>query len=115
VEGDEQNYYLAWVHPDGYLILFPPELQTELLEKIKAVSQSNTKQQALLRSFFGNAKYMGCDKQGRILLPQDLCDKVGIKKNVILVGVGRNFQIWAAERWTDSQFNMLETMSELGI
>jgi MraZ protein len=115
VEGDEQNYYLAWVHPEGCITFFTPEMQQELFDKIKNASQSNIKQQELLRKLFGNAKYMGCDKQGRILLPQNLCEQVGIKKDVILVGLGRNFQIWAAERWTPPQFNLLEAMSELGI
>lgn len=115
VEGDDQNYYLAWVHPEGCIAFFTPEMQTELYEKIKNTNQSNLKAQALLRNIFGNAAYMGCDKQGRILLPAELCEKVGIKKDVILVGLGRNFQIWAAERWTPPQFNLLEAMSELGI
>jgi MraZ protein len=115
VEGDEQNYYLAWVHPEGCLSFFTPDMQVELFEKIKNASQSNVRQQALLRNIFGNAVRMGCDKQGRILLPPNLCEQVGIKKDVILVGLGRNFQIWSAERWTPPQFNLLEAMSELGI
>lgn len=115
VEGDDQNYYLAWPHPEGCIAVFTPEMQAELLEKIRGVTQSDIETQALLRELFGNASYMGCDKQGRILLPDNLCAHAGISKDVVLVGLGRNFQIWAAERWSPPKFDLLDAMRKLGI
>ncbi len=115
VDGDEGNYYMAWRHPDGCLALFPPDMQQELVDKIKNSQQSDLKAQALLRQLFGNAAMLGCDKQGRILLNESLCKQAGISKDVVLVGLGRNFQIWAAEKWNPPEFDFLEAMKDLGI
>jgi MraZ protein len=115
VEGDEGNYYLAWPHPEGCIAFFTPEMQAEIMEKVKGAQQSDVQTQAVLRELFGNACMMGLDKQGRILLPENLCRHAGINKEVVLVGLGRNFQIWSTERWTPPQFNLLDAMRKLGI
>lgn len=117
VEGDELNYYMAWPHPEGCIAVFPPEMQAEFLEKAKQVKQSDLAGQRMLRQFFGSASKFGCDKQGRILLPEGLRQHAGVDKDVVFVGLGRNFQIWSLERWTPPQpeeFNLLETMEALG-
>jgi len=115
VDGDEGSYYLAWIHPEGCISVFPPEMQEEMAEKVKAAAQSDVQAQALLRQLFGNAAMLGCDKQGRILLNENLCKQAGINKEVVLVGLGRNFQIWSSENWTPPEFNYLEAMSKLGL
>ncbi len=116
VEGDDQNYYLAWPHVEGCIAVFPPEMQQELHEKLKSIPQHDLEGQAMLRELFGMASYMGCDKQGRILLPQNLLEFAGITKDVVMVGLGRNFQIWSPDRWQPPpSFNLLEAMKKLGI
>jgi MraZ protein len=117
VDGDDVNFYWAWPHPEGCIAVFPPEMQQEFLEKARGIKQSDIRGQRMLRQFFGNASQFGCDKQGRILLPENLRKHAGIDKEVVLVGLGRNFQIWSEERWnppTDEEFDLLETMEELG-
>ena len=37
------------------------------------------------------------DKQGRILLPQELKTYAGITKNIVTIGVGSRIEIWAEE------------------
>ncbi|MBN2068052.1 MAG: mraZ [Opitutales bacterium] len=116
VSGDEENYYWAWPHPEGCIAVFPPEMQQEFLEKARAIKQSDIRGQRMLRQFFGNASKFGCDKQGRILLPENLRSHSAILKDVVFVGLGRNFQIWSEERWTPPEsedFDLLETMAEL--
>ncbi|KAF0095708.1 MAG: mraZ protein [Puniceicoccaceae bacterium 5H] len=118
VEGDEGNYYFAWPHPEGYVAVFPPAMQQELLEKTRAIKQSDRDGQKMLRQLFGNGCQFGCDKQGRILIPQKLLQKVGIEKDVTFVGTGRTFQIWSTERYTtedEEDFDFVSTMSALGI
>lgn len=91
-------------------------MQQELHEKLRAIPQHDVQGQAMLRELFGMASYMGCDKQGRILLPENLLQFAGIQKDAILVGLGRNFQIWSPDRWAPPpQFNLLEAMKKLGI
>ena len=115
VEGDEGNYYMAWPHPDGYISFFTPEMQQELHAKVRSIAQSDTEGQQMLRELFGSSCMVGCDKQGRIVLPVEMLVHAGIQKDAVLVGVGTNFQMWAAERYEPPKANILETMRKLGI
>lgn len=106
---------MAWPHPDGFIALFTPQMQAELHEKVRAIAQSDREGQEMLAELFGRSSMVGCDKQGRILLPPEMLEHAGIQKDAVLVGLGRNFQIWAAERWTPPKTNILETMRKLNI
>lgn len=118
VEGDDGNYYMAWPHPEGCIAVYPPAMQRRFLERAESIRQSDTKGQELLRRFFGKGHQFGCDKQGRVLLPEALIAHAGVEKGVVLVGLGNNFQIWSAERHqvqNDEGFNLLDAMKELGL
>ena len=61
-------------------------------------------------------------KQGRITLPQDLREIAGLKKDVVLVGELKLFEIWDKENW-EKEFERAmgdfpdasQALSELGI
>ena len=117
VAGDEGNYYFAYAHPEGCIAVLPPVMQDELMQKAKTILQSDLQGQALLRKIFGNGFQFGCDKQGRILLPEALIKHAGIQKGVYLVGLGRNFQIWSDTRFkpeADDNLDVLQAMKALG-
>lgn len=118
VKGDDENFYMAWPHPSGYLAVFPPEKQAELLQRARSIAQSDTRGRQLLRNVFGRAAKFGCDKQGRILIPEHLLQHAAIDKKVVLVGTGDQFEIWGAERYQPAEVSgmeALEAMKELGL
>ena len=41
------------------------------------------------------------DKQGRILLPQNLIKHAGIVKNIVTIGAFDRVEIWSEERWNE--------------
>jgi MraZ protein len=61
-------------------------------------------------------------KQGRILIPPDLRDLAGLKKEVVLVGHLTRFEIWDKDRW-DQEFErakksfpgISQSLSDLGM
>ncbi len=61
----------------------------------------------LNRFFFGNMHDVTTDKQGRMQIPQQLRQRIGIENEVVLVGNGNMVEIWTPERWEASQ-NMLD-------
>ena len=61
-------------------------------------------------------------KQGRITIPQDLREIAGLKKDVVVVGELKLFEIWDKEKW-EEEFErakadfpeISQSLSELGI
>lgn len=117
VAGDEGNFYMAWPHPEGCIVVYPPHMQEELMEKARQIRSSDLRGQKMLQQLFGRAFKFGCDKQGRILLPDALRGHADIEKQVSMVGVGHFFQIWDARKreQEDDQFDLLEAMAQMGI
>ncbi|MCL2661885.1 MAG: division/cell wall cluster transcriptional repressor MraZ [Oscillospiraceae bacterium] len=63
-------------------------------ENVKAMKLSERHK---MRPFFSNASKCVLDSQGRILIPQNLRDRIGLKKDVTIVGAGAFVQIWDSE------------------
>ncbi len=59
-----------------------------------------TRSARMLQSmFFNNAVECEVDKQGRILIPANLRDKVGIQKEVVFAGDRNKVQVWSKESY----------------
>ena len=41
------------------------------------------------------------DSQGRILLPKEVLQKYGLKRDIMVVGVLSHIEIWDLEKWTE--------------
>ena len=52
---------------------------------------------ALETSILGGMAKLSFDPAGRITLPETLCDLFGLTDEVVLVGLGDRFQIWARD------------------
>lgn len=116
--GDNDDIYIAWARPEGYIAVYPPSQIKIFREKINQIPESDPRKQGMLRRLFGKAHQFGCDNQGRIMLSENLVKSTKIKKEVALVGLGETFNIWSKEIYTaqeEEPFDILETMREFGI
>jgi MraZ protein len=52
-----------------------------------------------LRQLHSRAQHGGADRQGRLVLPDELCKKIELKGEVALVGGRGRFEIWNLQRW----------------
>ena len=52
-----------------------------------------------LRQLHSRAQHAAADRQGRLVLTEELCRKVGLKDEVALVGGRGRFEIWNLQRW----------------
>ena len=48
---------------------------------------------------YAGATQVQPDKQGRILIPQNLRDYAGLQKDLVIVGASNRAEIWDQERW----------------
>ena len=72
--------------------------------KMSSTAETNDKisardRRVFLRQLHSRAQHAAADRQGRLVLPDDLCQKVGLKNEVALVGNRGRFEIWNLQRW----------------
>ena len=104
---------------DGCLFVYPEEEWEDFVKQLKELPGSNEARK-LQRYFMAGAAPCDVDKQGRVLIPSSLREKVGLDKDVVFVGVMSKIEIWSKERWEDNNDfdnvdDIAEHMSEFGL
>jgi len=87
---------------DGCLFCFPRAGWDERSREVYDLPLSDAESRAYARMFFGKAEAVELDAQGRLLIPQRLRNEVGIRKEVVVLGVFDRVEIWdkdAQERY----------------
>ena len=85
---------------DGCLFVYANEDWSVFQEKLTSLPSLTMEEARLFRRYFlSGAQYVTVDKQGRILMPQDLREFAGLEKDVVLAGVGERIEIWSKENW----------------
>ncbi|MFZ1020019.1 MAG: division/cell wall cluster transcriptional repressor MraZ [Minisyncoccia bacterium] len=67
------------------------------------------------RYMFGRAAEVEIDSIGRILIPDFLKDKIGLKNSAAIVGVKDRVEIWNEKKWSEEKENAekhAETLAE---
>lgn len=102
---------------DGCLFVYPEDEWEVLGAKIRAIPLS--KGRRLQRFFFSGATDAEPDKQGRILIPQNLREYANLDKEVVVIGASNRAEIWDKALWDEANIELtdeavLETMDEIG-
>ena len=84
---------------DGFLIVFPQNEWGTNEEKLSHLNAFDKGDRNRLREFYAGATECKI-KSGRILLPANQREAAGLKKDAVLVGMSKTFEIWAPDRWT---------------
>lgn len=71
-------------------------------DEVRAMLPPGPALQQALRTIYGSARRVETDKQGRILLPDELCKRVELAGEVAFVGVKNRFEIWSAAKWSSA-------------
>lgn len=107
---------------DNCLFAYSSEEWSNLETKLKSLPFTDKDVRAFVRFFFAGASECEMDKQGRILLPQNLREYAGLEKDVYVIGVSTRVEIWDKTKWEDysgdenmSAENIAEKMAMLGI
>ena len=106
---------------DGCLYIYTLSEWAIMEEKLKKLPLTSKDARAFVRFFFSGANEVSIDKQGRALIPQNLCEYASIDKEIVSIGVSTRIEIWAKDKWdeyngSDMNFDEIaEKMIELGI
>jgi MraZ protein len=84
---------------DQALVVWPAAAFEAIMERLGAMSVTDSSTRLLRRIFFTNASRVDFDKTGRILLPQHLRLAAHLENAAVVTGVGETFEIWAPDQW----------------
>jgi MraZ protein len=106
-DGTEEFIILPEANHQFLLVMSPEEFS-----RMNAAAENNAQVSArdkrvFFRQLHARAQHGSSDRQGRLVLPEDLCKKLGLKGEVALVGGRGRFEIWNLTRW--KQANSEET------
>ncbi len=101
LEGGPDDFH-AIPGPSGdCLIVMPPAEFDSIEGRIEQSGAPAPERRKAIRQFYGQARAVSADSNGRILLPEEQCDAVKLKGEVVLVGGRSRFEIWNAKRWAE--------------
>ncbi|MDR1776231.1 MAG: division/cell wall cluster transcriptional repressor MraZ [Desulfovibrio sp.] len=86
---------------NGCLVAYLPHIWEEITERLNSIPLPSLKLFHFKAKFVGLGQELVPDIQGRVLIPQSLMREVGLQKDVMLVGLNSNFQIWDQNSFDD--------------
>lgn len=101
---------------DGCLYVQSSEQWGEFVEKVSKMPMSKGRE--IQRFFFAGAAEVEPDKQGRILIPQNLREHAGLEKEITVIGAAVRAEIWDTATWNEytkgqTEQSIEETMAAL--
>lgn len=116
------NKFILTKGLDNCLFIFSLEEWAKFEEKLKNLPVASKEARAFVRYFFSGAVECEIDKQGRLIIPQNLREHAKIEKELVAIGVLSRVEIWSKREWESYSTNadlgydgIAEKMAELGI
>ncbi len=97
VSNDDLRFVVRKDLFENCLIIYPYSYWKEELDNLrKKLNPYNRKHKQFLRDFFRGSAEIILDGNGRFLIPRRLMELVEANRDVILAGVDRHIELWAA-------------------
>lgn len=86
---------------DNCLFVFAKGEWAKIAERLSQSSMLSSDNRSFNRFMFGGAVEAEVDGIGRILMPDFLKERAGLKNKVVIIGVQNRLEIWNEKAWTD--------------
>ena len=80
---------------DNCLLLYPVSEWSKVEEQLSFLSSMKGRHRNFIRSIVRHASYLQYDSQGRIIIPDNLCNYAKIDKEVAVIGVIKKIELWS--------------------
>lgn len=67
--------------------------------KLRTLPLADKDARAFMRFFFAGASECEVDKQGRILIPQNLREHAQLDKDIYIIGMSTRIEVWDKAKW----------------
>ncbi|MGD2164435.1 MAG: division/cell wall cluster transcriptional repressor MraZ [Anaerolineae bacterium] len=88
---------------DRCLAVFPMAEWEKLAAQVSELPMTDRQARAFRRFLFASASDVSPDKQGRILIPQNLREYAGLDGDVVIAGLSNYMEIWSTDAWQDER------------
>jgi MraZ protein len=86
-----------------HVLIYPMTEFEKLATKIDALSLMDADAATLRRQLYMDATAAQLDKQGRVLLPENLRAHAEIRRDVVIVGLGKFIEVWTPQHWAQAK------------
>jgi MraZ protein len=97
---------------DGGLVAYTHDEWRNIETRILSLAEKSENMRRFRRVFIGGAFECACDKQDRILIPQNLRQYAELDKEIVLVGVLDHFEIWSRKSWDRENIHLDKDMKK---
>ncbi len=112
-DGSVYSEFYLTLGSEGCVFVYTPEGWEKLMDSLGATQPAaDSSLRTLQRLVAANAAPCTCDSQGRIVLPAELRQHAGLKRDVLWVGAVSRAEIWAASRWRQFQETHVSQLGE---
>jgi MraZ protein len=97
--GSAEEFIILPEATHQFLLVMSPEEFSRMSASAETDSSVSARdRRVFFRQLHARAQHATADKQGRLVLPEDLCKKVALKGEVVLVGGRGRFEIWNLQK-----------------
>ncbi|MBD3690247.1 division/cell wall cluster transcriptional repressor MraZ [Nanchangia anserum] len=96
------------------LYVFPAAEFEQMYNELRRAPLSSKASRDYIRVMLSGASNDTPDKQGRIVIPQNLRAYAGLDRELAVIGAGARVEIWNATAWSDYLSAQEEIFSETG-
>jgi MraZ protein len=86
---------------DSCLFIFTSKEWQKIEERLNQSSLLQADNRSFNRFMFGGAVDTEVDANGRILIPDFLKERAGLKSKVVIIGVSSRLEVWNEKTWVD--------------
>lgn len=91
---------------DRNLSVFRTSAFHEIYLRVTSLNITDPLSRLLLRLFLGTAHELEMEDTGHIIIPNDLRDFAHLSNEILLIGQGDYFEIWAPESWAKQEIEL---------
>jgi MraZ protein len=99
IQEQGQSTLVVTVDRNQCLLIYPLPDWEQTERKLMSLPSLHAQARRLQRLMVGHATDVMLDGHGRILLPPELREFVGLQRNGMLIGQGNRFELWDEARW----------------
>ena len=92
--GDGDGRFVLRKGLDQCLLLYPMSAWDAESRRVMQLDDMVANERRFKRMFFLSAQHVSVDANGRIQMPKKLAGLAGIDRDVVILGVGKHYEIW---------------------